>query len=201
MVILIGGSSSVGKTTAAAELSRRHGLQHLQVDTLRAEDPHPAVHFVGSSPEVWDLGPEPLRDRLIEMGALLRTHILRLVTKQLAAGVPTIIEGEGIEPSLLESLTHRRVRLVFVAEVNEKRLAATFANRPSAGAARFRRLTAGRRRCVCRMNRLYGEWIGAEALSRGLPCLPSQPWQNLANRIFAAAIRQVVTGEAEGAIG
>jgi adenylate kinase family enzyme len=186
MVILIGGGSSVGKTTAAADLARRRGLQHLEVDALRAEESHPAVHFVASSPDVWQLGAETLRDRLIELGAALRPRILRLVSKQLALGVPTVIEGEGIEPSLLESLTDRRVRMVFVAELNEKRLAETFANRPSAGADRFRLLGPAGRQCVCRMNRLYGAWIAAEALARGLPCLPSQPWQDLADRIFAA---------------
>jgi adenylate kinase family enzyme len=185
MVILIGGGSSVGKTTAAAELARRGGLQHLEVDALRAEESHAAVHFA-SSPEVWQLGAETLRDRLIELGAALRPRILRLVSKQLALGVPTVIEGEGIAPSLLESLTDRRVRMVFVAELNEKRLAETLANRPSTGADRFRLLDPAGRQCVCRMNRLYGAWIAAEALARGLPCLPSQPWQDLADRIFAA---------------
>jgi hypothetical protein len=187
MVILIGGGSSVGKTTAAAELAHRHGLHHLQVDALRAQEPDPAVNFVGSAPEVWQLQPEVLRDQLIEMGALLRPHILRLVAKQLASGVPTVIEGEGIEPSLMESLTDGGIRLVFVAELNEARLAETLANRPSAGAERFRRLSPAQRRCVCRMNRLYGEWIQAAALSRGLPCLPSQPWRDLVDRIFAVA--------------
>jgi 2-phosphoglycerate kinase len=186
MVILIGGRSSVGKTTAAADLASRRGFQHVQVDALRAEELHPAVQFVGSSPEVWDLGPEALRDRLIEICEVLRPHILRIVSRQLALGVPAVVEGEGIEPSLLESLTDSRVRLVFVAEVNEKRLAETLDDRPSAGAARFRQLGAARRQCVCRMNRLYGEWIEAEALRRGLPCLPSQPWKDLADRIFAS---------------
>jgi len=191
MVILIGGGSSVGKTTAAAEIARRGGLRHLQVDALRSEEPDPAVNVFAGSAKVWDLEPEILRDRLIQLGALLRPHILRLVSKQLASGVPTVIEGEGIEPSLLESLTNCTVRPVFVAEVNENRLAETLANRRSAGADRFRQLRAARRQCVCRMNRLYGEWIEAEALSRGLPCLPSQPWHDLADRIFAAATSRV----------
>ncbi len=158
---------------------------------MRALEPNAAVNFVGSSPEVWDLGPEILRNRLIEMGALLRPHILRLVSQQLASGVPSVIEGEGIEPSLVESLTAGRVRLVFVTEVNEERLAETLANRPSAGAARFRQLSAAQRQCVCRMNRLYGEWIEAEARSHGLPCLPSQPWGDLADRIFDAVTRPI----------
>jgi 2-phosphoglycerate kinase len=188
-LILIGGGSSLGKTTAAAEIARLYGMQHLQIDAVRAEEPDPAVNFVGSSPEVWDLRPEILRDRLMQMGALLRPHILRLVSTQLASGVPSVIEGEGIEPSLVESLSHQTVRLVFVAEVSEKRLAETLANRPSAGAVRFRQLNAARRRHVCRMNRLYGEWIAAEALSHGLPCLSSQPWSDLAERICDAATR------------
>jgi hypothetical protein len=187
MVILIGGSSSVGKTVAAAELARRHGLHHLQVDALRAQEPNPAVHFVGSSPDVWRLGPEILRGRLIDMGTVLRPRILRLVSEQLASDVPTVIEGEGIEPSLLESLTDRTVRLVFLVEASETRLAETLANRPSAGAHRFRQLSVEDRQCVTRMNRLYGEWIQAEARWRGLPVLPSQPWHDLANRIVNAA--------------
>lgn len=187
MVILIGGGSSVGKSTAAAEIARQHGFRHLQVDALRSEKWSPAVTFFAGPATVWDLEPEILRDRLIEMGAVLRPHILRLVSRQLASGAPTVIEGEGIEPSLLESLTNRTVRQVFVAELNEDRLAETLANRRSAGADRFRRLGAARQHGVCRMNRLYGEWIEAEALSRRLPCLPSQPWHNLAARILAAA--------------
>jgi hypothetical protein len=158
-----------------------------QVDARRAQEPRRAVHFLGDSPEVWDLRPETLRNRLIEIGTVLRPHILRLVARQPASDVPTVIEGEGTEPSLLGSLTDSRVRLVFVVEVNENRLAAALANRRSPGAARFRRLGAARQLCVRRMNRLYGEWIEAQALSRGVPCLPSQPWGGSRERIFAAA--------------
>jgi hypothetical protein len=191
VVILIGGSSSVGKTVAASELARRHGFRHLQVDALRAAEPHPAVHFVGSSPEVWRLGPEILRDWLIEMGAALRPHILRVVLEQLASDVPTVFEGEGIEPSLLESLTGLKVRLVFLVEASETRLAETLANRPSDGGRRFRQLSVEDRQCVARMNRLYGEWIQAEARRRRLPCLPSQPWHDLADRVIDAATKDL----------
>jgi hypothetical protein len=191
VVILIGGGSSVGKTVAASDLARRHGFRHLQVDALRAAEPSPAVHFVGSSPEVWRLGPEILRDRLIEMGAALRPHILRVVLEQLTSDVPTVIEGEGIEPSLLESLTGLTVRLVFLVEASETRLAETLANRPSDGARWFRQLRVKDRQCVTRMNRLYGEWIQAEARRRHLPCLPSQPWHDLADRVIDAATKDL----------
>jgi hypothetical protein len=53
------------------------------------------------------------------MGTVLSTRILWLVPEQVASDVPAVIEGEGIEPSLLESLTDRTVRLVSLVEASE----------------------------------------------------------------------------------
>ena len=74
MVLLIGGSSGVGKTMVAKQLGLRFDASWLQVDDVRLAfqrsrvtlaERTAALYFFLETPHIWTLPPERLRDGLI----------------------------------------------------------------------------------------------------------------------------------------
>lgn len=108
-VLLIGGASGCGKTTAAERIGRRFGRPWLQVDDLRlaaqfgvplAPAARADLRFFLDTPAVWQRSPTTLRDRLIAIGAALIPAIEVVVEHHVATAKPLIIEGDGLLPGL-----------------------------------------------------------------------------------------------------
>lgn len=185
-VVLLGGSSSVGKTTLAGELARRIGGEHVQVDGLRHTVDDPRVHFLSTTPYPWRLDPQSLCLVLRRAAEAMRPVLGRAVDAALAGGRRMVLEGEGLDPWLATRYaSDPRVSALFVVESNGERLAQTLhARSPS-----FGHLSAAERETVARTAALYGQWLKDEGRTRGLPCLSSQPWATLPDRATAIAAR------------
>ena len=178
VVIAIGGSASVGKTTLATDVSRALGLGRVvHVDDLRG------ASFIDSMPDVWQAPAARLLDSLI--AETERTHgvIAAEIDALVTASSSGLIEGEGVEPRLLHRWPRTHVRSAYVIEDDADRLRETFARRPS---ARFLSLSRDEQAAVVEMNRGYGAWLRQEADSRNQAWVPSQPWDTLAERVMTA---------------
>ena len=189
MILLVGGSSNVGKTTVGQDLARA-GYEHVEIDQLRRLKPSlfPDVDEAFSAPRVSRTRPDTLFAALTEATQAMAPAITEIVERRLADPSPAIIEGEGIEPRLMLRLPRDpRLRPVFVVETDEERLHSTLVNRQSPGAARYRSLTPNEQRTVLTINRMYGEWLQAQAADADLPSVPVHPWESLASRVLAAA--------------
>lgn len=193
-VLLIGGVSGVGKSEAAATLSRRFGIPWLQVDDLRlalqfsglvAREQHPALFsFLDRSD--WQTTPENYRDKLIAVGRTI-THALRIVVEShLATDVPVIIEGDGILPEFAATIAREydegAVRSVFVIEDNTDFLLNNMLRR---GRELDNRATSETRRTESQAKALYSRWLEEEARRYHLPTLRPLPWETLIERILA----------------
>ena len=179
-VLLIGGGSSVGKTTAATKVASWAQLPLVSVDQIREEvSPRP---FAAEA--VWDSPPSHLLDVLREDTQLLRGPITSAVESMRESG--GVIEGEGIEPDLVTCLQRRSsVSVVYVIEVDGDRIRATLNARRQNG--RFGSLSARQQQHVIEMNLLYGVWLRDEAERVGQAWVPSRPWASLARRLVAAS--------------
>ena len=187
MLLMIGGGSSVGKTTVAHELGRRLGADVIDVDALPRDR---AVGLDGrlSEPGIWDRPPSNLFQLLLETTRGLAPRLRATIEARSLAVEGAVVEGEGIEPRLFDAFeAGAQVRPVFVIETDPHRLRETLSHRVSRGAELFRRLTSTEQGHVVEMNVLYARWLGEEARVRGLPCVESQPWPDLGDRILAAA--------------
>lgn len=177
MIVLIGGSASTGKTTLAAALAERIGIDDVvHLDDLRPD--HPDVAFLDRTPGIWTLPIPSLLDALLR--ACQAVH--PVIVEALAAWEALIIEGEGVEPSHVATLGD--VRAGYVIETDAEALERTFSERPSGPS--FLALTDAERAGVIGMNKVYGEWIQAEAERHGQPWVPAHPWDTLADRFLAA---------------
>jgi 2-phosphoglycerate kinase len=202
-VILIGGSSAVGKTAVAQALARRFGVSALLADDIRLAIQQvttpaqlPDLHLFVSDEEEAQLSPEQIRDGLIAVGRVLIPALKIVVTHHVVvegAG-PVIIEGDGILPELAAQhrfgelkhfwglQTEREVRAVFLFEQDEQAILQSMDTRGRG----FQDLAPQEQRAMARSSWLYGQWLRQEAQAHGLPLLPARPWDTLLARVITA---------------
>lgn len=178
-VVLVGGSSSVGKTTLAQELARRVGGEHVQTDDLRRSVDDPRVRFFSDTRTPWRLDPLTLCGVLQRAAEAMRPRLGAVIDAALARQRRLVLEGEGLDPSLAARYSSDlRVCALFIVELDGDRLAHTFrARSPS-----FARLSAAEQATVARTCALYGRSLQTDCRKRRLTCLPAQPWATLADR-------------------
>lgn len=196
-VLLIGGASGTGKSTVARAIARRHDADWLQVDDLRlalqwsdvrfpSENATEALHFLERTEDVWQLPADRLRDAMIAVGEVMVEAVAIVVGNHVAQGDVTVIEGDGILPSIVEhpelrgSLASGKLRVVFVAPSDEDELLRNMLDRgrgvPDKSEADLLR--------IAEMNWLYNAWLVQEAAEQSIPVMTMQPWETLADRII-----------------
>jgi 2-phosphoglycerate kinase len=197
-VLLIGGPSGVGKSTAAKHLARRFVVPWLQVDDLRlalqasqvrlpdSEDTQKLYFF--DTPDVWQRSAEQVRDGFIGIGEVLSPAIAKVITNHLATAEPLILEGDGLLPSLLARADIQawdpdgRVQAVVVAPPDEEMILRNMLERG-------RGIPGRSETDLClnaEANWLYGTWLVAEAQRFGMPVVDAMPFASLGDRIAVA---------------
>jgi hypothetical protein len=187
-VYLLGGSSSVGKTTAAAVIAERLGADHLQLDSIARASSDPRVRRFGvGADDLWRLPAAQVCDLLVHKGEALTATLHGLIGQCLAGDEVTLLEGEGIHPSLAPHHPGDLVRFGFVLEPEEAVLFQTLAGR----SPRFRALPHGHQHTVAATNWLYGCWLRQQAEVFGQPWVASRPWATLPDRLLQAWERPI----------
>lgn len=201
-VLLIGGSSGVGKTVVARSLARRLGLSVLLVDDIRMSiqqvttpAEQPGIHYFLAHPTIWQKPPEALCDGFIAVGNALERPLAVNIAHHMfveSAG-PVIIEGDGILPALAArrdfSNMHftpapvtNEVRAVFLVEPDEE---AVIENMRRRGRG-FERFSLKEQETFARATWLYGQWLRRQADRYKLPIVESRPWETLVERVLQA---------------
>lgn len=184
VVYLLGGSSSVGKTTAAATVAQRLGAAHLQIDAIAQASQDPRVRrFQAGADALWSLSADQVCELLIEKGEALTAQVDAIIRRCSATAPSTVVEGEGIHPSLArQHPAGGPARFVFVVEPEQAVLFQTLTGR----SARFRALPAARQHTVAATNWLYGHWLRRQALRFGQPWIQPRPWATMPDRLLEA---------------
>lgn len=182
LVYVLGGPSSVGKTTAAATIAGRLGAAHLQVDTLARAAQNPRVGFPAEADGVWTLPAAQVCALLIQKGEALAQHLDATIVECASSWPITLLEGEGVHPRLARRHGSDRVRFAFVVEPDQAVLFATLATR----SARFRALPPAQQHTVAATNRRYGQWLRQQAQQWGQPWIQARPWATLPDRLIEA---------------
>lgn len=195
-VLLIGGSSGVGKSHIARQLGLRFGTAWLAADDVRLAFqrsqvilPHKteALYFFEETEAVWSLPPERLRDGLIALGEVMSPALEVIIENHVDTADPVVIEGDTILPSLFQRpsvqarIPNGQVQAVFLVEPDENVLLAHMD-------ARYRVHTShneAKLRSMAHTRWLHGLWLADSARSSGFPVLEPHPWETLAERIVA----------------
>ena len=126
-IILIGGSSGVGKTYSAQKLASRLPASLLLLDDIRiaiqtvtTQESHPDLHiFLNYRPEQW-CGPQNIVSDWIKVGCAVENALKSIIEHHLTvqSEIPIIIEGDGVLPRL-NYLNSKKIRCCFIIENNK----------------------------------------------------------------------------------
>lgn len=201
-VLLVGGSSGVGKTAATQQLARHLGVSQLLVDDVRlalqeftSAEQYPDLHHLELALGAGGLSAEEICSGLIRVGELLVAPLATIIAHHVVvAGVgPVIIEGDGVTPQLATKTDFAgqkffwglrladQVRSLFIVEPEEDVI---LANMRARGRG-FDQLVPDEQRTEAHASWLYGQWLQREAAARGLAVIPARPWETLGARMSA----------------
>jgi 2-phosphoglycerate kinase len=128
-ILLIGGSSAVGKSHLAKQLSKEFNIPLLQVDDLRItlqqlvdKNAHPDLYFFLQKPYaeiLRDYSSEELKDKLIKLAEAMWPALNAVISKHIVCGEKVIIEGDGIIPDLLTKRDLTDIKTIFIWDSRE----------------------------------------------------------------------------------
>ncbi|HWC31912.1 MAG TPA: hypothetical protein VG709_02155 [Actinomycetota bacterium] len=188
-VLLVGGASGVGKSAVSYRLAAELGVNLTAVDDVqnileRMTDPdrYPVVHL-------WRLHPERLLAleeagmlaHTLEYAAVVAEALEPVIASHLQSGVPLMLEGDFILPSLAIREAYDgvpadgRVRALFLYEEEEAQIARNFAAREGEEQP-FRARACWR----------YSEWLRDECRRLGVTAIPARPWETVLDRALGA---------------
>lgn len=196
-VLLIGGSSGVGKTLIARELAQKLSVSNLLVDDIRlaiqettTAANEPDIHvFLNYRNENWER-PEKICSDWITVGNFMAKPLGAIIAHHVT--VPTagqiIIEGDGILPILMSRNLHHTnqpqnenvVRSIFIIELDEGKIFENLYAREQG----FESSSQEAQRAFAHASWLYGKWLEKEAKSLGLPTVTARPYDSVAERIL-----------------
>lgn len=192
-VLLIGGSSGVGKTVVARELATYLSLSLLLLDDLRLalqqatrNETNPELHvFLNYETRHWRESEAIFADwvtvgqaMLKPLNAIISHHVFVPDVGKI------IIEGDGILPIISSQfLEPQDVCTVFIVEKDEKQL---LHNLQSRGRG-FNDWNKIEQEGFAHASWLYGQWLAHEAGRSELPVIDAQPQQTILERLLSAA--------------
>ncbi len=201
-VLLIGGSTGVGKTGVARTIARHLGISVLLVDDIRMAlqqltmpGEQPELHSFLAHPNIWQKSPEHLCDGFIAVGKVLSQPLAVNIAHHIfVRGTgPIIIEGDGIVPALAAqkafptmhfapAQVNGEVRAVFLVEPDESVLMYNMLLRGRG----FAEMGAREQQTLVRASWLYGQWLRRQADYYDLPVVEPRPWESLTERVIQA---------------
>ena len=192
-VLLIGGSSGVGKTIIARELAKNLSLSLLLLDDIRlalqqatSSKTHPELHvFLNYQRGQWRNSESIVAD-WIAVGQAMTKPLHAILNHHIVVpNVGTIIvEGDGILPMAGNPFAKSKdARTVFIVEPEEEKL---LDNLQSRGRG-FNEWDLLEQEGFAHASWLYGQWLSQEAKSLELPVIEAQPRETLLERLCSAA--------------
>jgi 2-phosphoglycerate kinase len=190
-VMLIGGSSGVGKTTVAAPVAARLGMTWGSLDDFRlvlqrttTPQQQPALHaFFHDLP---NLPGEALAQRYIEVGRVVSHAIEIVIANHVATNAPLVLEGDTLVPEVAAQRIVADldvgdvVRAVFIVEADADQLRQNILAR-GRGVEQLSSVQLAR---FVEFSWRYGQWLRQEAMRYGLPVVPARPKETLVERLL-----------------
>jgi len=187
-VLLVGGASGTGKSTVAAQLGRRHGVNVTQLDDIQvaletATTPQqlPLLHFWRTNwAEFSSFTDAQHIDHFLDVSRRIFAPILTsLVQDRLNGGLPAIIEGDFILPEVAAALAvdpvGGAVQALFLHEDDEARLVANLVDRHGGDAT-----------LPAHTSWLKSRWLQHECERVDLPVIAARPWPTAGARAAKA---------------
>ena len=194
-VLLLGGNSASGKSTAAREIERREPVSWFDADAmfiglLAATTPEqfPDVHLFSNTDAMRVAPTGTLFPRFLAACEIVSRAISITARHHMTSDHPAVIEATWITPSMADfalRLHGPRLRSVFVCDTSSGHITRgmrfRWAMQPD------RHPPYGARQLLVDVARDHGRWLRAECARVGIPVVNARPRDTLVDRILAAA--------------
>ncbi len=189
-VLLIGGTSGIGKSSAARALAQRYSVPFLELDDLRIaaqamvpRDALPALHAFVETPNYRETSSsEALTEKLLSVGRTLWPAIDAVISKHVHLGERVLMEGDALIPEALAPHSQQAVATVFLYDDLDTIKARQMERDRHGKAAETIDADAA-------FSFAYSEEIRKQAEQCGFPVLRASPIETLADRIEALLVR------------
>jgi 2-phosphoglycerate kinase len=126
-ILLIGGSSGVGKSTIARKFSEYYGIPLMEVDDIRIalqqivkQEDHPDLFtFIKDEDHLDHYTTPELVEKLVAVGNVLTPVLRKIIKKHILYNEPMVMEGDSILPELVTLVSGPEVRSVFLYDDKE----------------------------------------------------------------------------------
>jgi len=190
-VLLIGGSSGVGKTVVARQLATHLALPLLLLDDIRlalqkatTDQTNPELHvFLNYRAEHWR-DPESIYAAWITLGEAMVEPLRAIINHHIfVPSVGTIvIEGDGILPiASTRCLESKEVCVVYIVEQDEQQLLHNLRSRGRG----FNDWGELEQQSFAHASWRYGQWLAREASKLELPVIEAQPQETIFERLLS----------------
>jgi 2-phosphoglycerate kinase len=190
-VLLIGGSSGVGKTVVAPQLASQLAMTWASADDFRlilermtTPGTQPALHTFFRT--LYERSAEELAHSYIEVARIVSYALEIVIANHVATTAPLILEGDTIVPELAAKSVFadipvgKQVRSVFLVEADEVAIMHNVLQRGRG----VERLSSEQVQTHVRFSWLYGQWVEREAHKYGLAVITARPRATLVRRIL-----------------
>lgn len=206
-VLVLAGASGTGKSTVASTIAGAHGISWMQVDDLRLALQYARVtlpertadlYFLETTPNVWGLPPDTLRQALIRVAEVMVPAIRVVIDSHVVTGVPLVLEGDGVlphlfmDPVIAPHVASGAVRFCCLTAVDPAELLENMLARGRGDHLDDHVRANGH----ANANWAFNQWLVAASRELGIPVVPSRPFATLAGRIERAISPEA--GEAGG---
>lgn len=192
-ILLLGGSSGVGKTTVARHIAQHFGISWVQVDdfrmvlerTLQPEQYRGDLHFFHQK-DVWQNPPELLCQQLIRIAQIVSSALEIVIASHVATATPLVLEGDGILPALAVQKNFtglevgEQVRAVFLYEPVKDAIFAAMVQRGRG----FEHLTWVEQQVQAEASWLYSLWLYESSVAWKIPVVEARPRDTVVERIL-----------------
>jgi 2-phosphoglycerate kinase len=195
-VLMIGGSSGVGKTVVARELAKQLSIPLLLLDDIRIAiqqvttfESNPELHiFLNYQAEQWRNSQSIYAD-WITVGRAMAKPLNAIVDHHIKVPSigPIIIEGDGILPLAGNQIFEQKdVNSIFIVEQSEEQLLNNLRSRGRG----FNDGHELEQKGFAHASWLYGQWLAQEAEKLGLLVINAQPHQTIFERLLSSISNQ-----------
>ncbi len=191
------GASGTGKSTAARQIARASGATWMQVDDLRLALQYSRVtlpegtdrlYFFETTPGIWIRPVDDLLQAFVDVAKVMVPAVRVVIDSHLVTGVPMVIEGDGVLPSLVDDPVLRPwvdagvLRFCCLAARSHAELVENMVRR-----GRGDHLEDQERVSLqANANLAFNDWLVESSRTLRIPVVASRPFDTLIDRIEEA---------------
>ncbi len=179
-VLLMGGSSGIGKTRLTKELARVYNAKIIEADdvccavkAMTTADSYPAIHYWMGDIDWRSVGVNGNVEWLCNVSKELSHGLKAVVNSHLEDGVPVIIEGDFISVDFVASIDNPKVKAIYIRESDEQQIVRNYLKREGGEPQEFRASISAE----------YGRKLADDCSKYNIGIVEARPWNTLIERV------------------